>query len=147
MNHRDRFDDLDSKIATQTPEGLFEDVRFVVAGADIAVANLESPLSVRPQVTTGEQLIGNPGSARLLGAVGFDAMGIANNHAGDAGSESVADTIAALEAAAVLPIGGDGEAVFMRPNAMWAPEYFFLANLPMSQSYSSIMSSSSSNAW
>lgn len=93
-------------VAESDPEGLFEDVRFVVAGADIAVANLESPLTARAQVTTGERLIADPGFARLLAAVGFDAVGIANNHAGDAGPESVADTIAALEAAAVLPIGG-----------------------------------------
>lgn len=92
------------------PDGLFEDVRYVVASADIAVGNLESPLTLRSQVVEGEQLIADPDSARLLSDAGFDAMGIANNHAGDAGSESVLDTMVALEAAAVVPIGGGSTA-------------------------------------
>jgi hypothetical protein len=58
----------------------------------------------------GEQLIADPASARLLTEAGFDAIGIANNHAGDAGPESILDTIAALEAVAVLPIGGGSTA-------------------------------------
>lgn len=85
--------------------GLFEDVRFVVSAADIAVANLESPLTLRPQVTVGAELAADPGSASLLGEAGFDAVGIANNHAGDASAESVLDTMAALETAGVQAIG------------------------------------------
>lgn len=99
-----------AEVAESDPEGLFEDVRFVVSSADIAVANLESPMTVRPNLTSGEDLNADPIAARLLGAAGFDAMGIANNHAGDAGPESVLDTIAALEAAALAPIGGGSTA-------------------------------------
>ena len=97
-------------VAESDPEGLFEDVRFVVSSADIAVANLESPLTVRPNLASGEELSADPGVARLLSAAGFDAMGIANNHAGDADAESVVDTIGALEAADVLSIGGGATA-------------------------------------
>ena len=40
-----------------------------------------------------------PPTARILAAAGFDALAIANNHAGDAGPATVPDTMRALDAA------------------------------------------------
>ena len=94
-------------IVEHDAEGLFADVRFVVRQADVAVANLESPLTLRPHVRSEAlALEADPAAARLLAAAGFDAVGIANNHAGDAGPQSVTDTIAAVEATGVAVLGG-----------------------------------------
>jgi poly-gamma-glutamate synthesis protein (capsule biosynthesis protein) len=94
-------------IAARDPEGLFEDVRYAVASADIAAGNLESPLTHRPHIATNpNDLTADPASAELLSAAGFDLMSVANNHSGDAGRASVADTVGALEGAGMVAIGG-----------------------------------------
>jgi poly-gamma-glutamate synthesis protein (capsule biosynthesis protein) len=91
------------------PAGVFEDVRSVVAGADVAAANLESPLTTRPHIATNPiALEADPASARLLADAGFDLMGLANNHSGDAGRSSILDTIAAVESSGMI-VAGAGE--------------------------------------
>lgn len=97
-------------VASLDPEGLFEDVRFVVSDADVAVGNLESPLTDRPHTRPGFALEAAPESAGSLALAGFDVMGIANNHSGDAGPESVLDTIEALQAAGLGAVGGGEDA-------------------------------------
>ena len=90
------------------PAALLAGVRFQVSSADLAVANLESPLTLRPHLAKAGRnaLEAAPASARLLVAAGFDAVGIANNHAGDAGRGTVADTLRALRAAGLGAVGG-----------------------------------------
>jgi poly-gamma-glutamate synthesis protein (capsule biosynthesis protein) len=86
---------------------VFRDVRRVVAGVDLAVANLESPLTRRAHMARNPNALeASPESARLLALAGFDLMVVANNHAGDAGVGSVTDTIAALRSAGIQPVGG-----------------------------------------
>ncbi len=94
------------------PSVLLEGVRDVVARADLAVANLESPLTTRPhQPASGPNALeADPASAALLAAAGFDAMGVANNHAGDAGPQTVSDTLRALAVAGLAPLGGGATA-------------------------------------
>ncbi len=94
------------------PSGLLAGVRPEIAAADLAVANLESPLTDRPHDPAAgpNALEASPGSAELLRAAGFDAMGVANNHAGDAGPSTVGDTLAALDVAGVAAIGGGASA-------------------------------------
>jgi poly-gamma-glutamate capsule biosynthesis protein CapA/YwtB (metallophosphatase superfamily) len=91
------------------PAAVFGGVRFELSSADLAVANLESPLTTRAHLASHgpNALEARPGSARLLAAAGFDAIAIANNHAGDAGPHTVPDTIGAL-AAAGIPVLGAG---------------------------------------
>jgi len=99
------------EIAEADPGGLFQDVRFQVSSADFAAANLESPLTKRPHTSENpNELEASPASARLLADAGFDAMALANNHAGDAGPASVVDTIDALEAAGVRSVGAGTDA-------------------------------------
>jgi poly-gamma-glutamate synthesis protein (capsule biosynthesis protein) len=94
-------------VVRSDPSGVFRDVRLVVGSADLAMANLESPLTRRAHTARNPNALeASPGSARLLARAGFDAMGVANNHAGDAGVGSVTDTIAALRTAGVRPVGG-----------------------------------------
>jgi poly-gamma-glutamate synthesis protein (capsule biosynthesis protein) len=98
--------------AASDPEGLFTGIRFEVSSADLAVANLESPLTVRPHDPTvgPNALEARPASAALLAAAGFDAVGIANNHAGDAGPRTVPETIRALSRAGIVDVGGGSSA-------------------------------------
>ncbi len=98
-------------VAAADPSGLFADVRFEVSQADLAVANLESPLTDRAHSSVNPNALeASPASAKLLADAGFDAMSIANNHAGDAGPGSVDDTLTALSSAGLVPVGG-GETV------------------------------------
>ena len=100
-----------SGIAANDPWSVFQDVQYEVRAADVAVANLESPLTTRPHVAeTPNALEADPGAARLVASAGFDAVSVANNHAGDAGLEGFADTLAARDGARVLPIGGGPDA-------------------------------------
>ena len=96
-----------ARAAAIDPSRLFSGLRSQLASADLAVANLESPLTTRPHRPSAgpNALEARPASARLLAAAGFDAMGVANNHAGDAGPRTVADTQRALAAAGLVAVG------------------------------------------
>jgi hypothetical protein len=87
------------------PVAPIEGIRPVTRGADLAVANLESPLTDRPHQLGLDALEAPRAAASVLTAAGFDAMAVANNHAADAGPGTVADTVGALEAAGVVAVG------------------------------------------
>ena len=91
--------------ARQHPYDLFAGIRFEVSSADLAMANLESPLSGRKHLVGPDALEAAPSSARLLRLAGFDAVTIANNHAGDAGPRTVSDTMRALAGAKITVVG------------------------------------------
>jgi poly-gamma-glutamate synthesis protein (capsule biosynthesis protein) len=99
-------------IAAGDPAGLLAGIRLEVRSADVAVANLESPLTSRPHdpASGPNALEAAPTSARVLAEAGFDAMGLANNHAGDAGPGTVSDTMEALSAAGLLALGAGSSA-------------------------------------
>lgn len=99
-------------VAALEPSTLFEGIRDVVSSADLATANLESPLTTRPHLASAgpNALEAAPSSAVLLASAGFDAMGVANNHAGDAGPSTVADTTDALAAAGISTVGAGASA-------------------------------------
>ncbi len=97
-------------IVRNEPTGVFEDVRHILTRADIAAANLESPLTLRPHIATNPySLEADPSGAGSLATAGFDVLGIANNHAGDAGRLSILDTIEAVQAAGMETIGGGAQ--------------------------------------
>lgn len=84
----------------------FADVQGWLADADVAFANLESPLTTAPQLAAGYDLRAPPQAVAALRAGGFDVVSLANNHALDAGQTGLEETLAALHAAgieAVLP--------------------------------------------
>jgi poly-gamma-glutamate capsule biosynthesis protein CapA/YwtB (metallophosphatase superfamily) len=99
-------------VAAADPQGLFAGVRDEVSAADLAVANLESPLTLRRHLPAfgPNELEARPASAALLRGAGFDAIAIANNHAGDAGPHTVTDTVAALARAGLVALGGGSTA-------------------------------------
>lgn len=92
--------------AAEGPE-FMEAVRYVVSSADVAAANLESPLTDRPHLSDNPNALeATPEVAGLVAGAGFDLMSVANNHATDAGAAGLLDTIEALEARGVVALGG-----------------------------------------
>jgi hypothetical protein len=96
-----------ARASAADPSGLLAGITFQVSSADLAAANLESPLTDRPHLSSlgTNALEARPAAARLLAAAGFDAMVVANNHAGDAGPHTVSDTVSALDHAGLAAVG------------------------------------------
>jgi poly-gamma-glutamate capsule biosynthesis protein CapA/YwtB (metallophosphatase superfamily) len=69
-----------------------------LAAADLTLGNLESTLSQAGPPRQGDDSFGAPPSVlHGLGAAGFDAVSLANNHTGDYGEEALLDTAALLK--------------------------------------------------
>ena len=99
-----------ASMVSADPDGLFADIRSVVQEADFSFANLESPLTDATLVASHPyDLRAASASAALVAAVGFDVLGLANNHAGDAGPVGLADSISTIRAAG-MEIVGAGDA-------------------------------------
>ncbi|MEK9152079.1 MAG: CapA family protein [Patescibacteria group bacterium] len=74
-------------------ENPFEVVKTVLPLADIAVANLEGPVTERNNQPANRMVFHfSPSRAALLGRLGFDALDLANNHAYDQGTKGAEDT-------------------------------------------------------
>lgn len=95
-----------AQVAQRDPSGLFEEVRRILRGSDLSMANLESPLTLRPHLSANpHQLSADPATVDLLAEAGFDVMSLANNHIGDAGPGGVLDTIEATRSAGMAAVG------------------------------------------
>jgi poly-gamma-glutamate capsule biosynthesis protein CapA/YwtB (metallophosphatase superfamily) len=86
-------------------------IRPDLQAADLALANLESPLTTRPLLQAGYDLRGPQAAADALSAAGIDFVSLANNHALDAGPEGLSDTQQALRGAGVSWIGPQAQVV------------------------------------
>lgn len=89
-----------------------------LAAADLAIANLESPLSDRGTRAKGKDVTfrGLPSAIEGLKLAGFDALSMANNHVLDYGPDALADTVDALDAAGIAHSGAGAN-----QDAAWAP--------------------------
>lgn len=104
-------------VMSTDPGSVFADIRHVSAGADLALANLESPLAGSGHPGRGGIDLGaDPSSATALAEAGFDAVSIANNHAGDGGRQTVTATVDALDRTGIGAVGGGRDA-----RAAWQP--------------------------
>ena len=85
--------------------------------ADIVVGNLESTLSRAGAPTQGgDSFAADPRVADGLRQVGFDVLGLANNHLGDFGDQALVRTVGRLRAAGLETFGaGRG------PDQAWEP--------------------------
>ncbi|WP_445257109.1 CapA family protein [Nocardioides aurantiacus] len=113
---------------------LLEPVAPLLAGADIATVNLETPLVERPYYdptkprprrfhpTKDFAFASAPAAATALRDVGVDVVGIANNHLYDALDRGVASTRSALAGAGFGPRQGFFGAG-AGPRAAWEPAY------------------------
>ncbi|MEW6717589.1 MAG: CapA family protein [Chloroflexota bacterium] len=74
--------------------------------ADLALANLESPLTTSPPATdSAYALCAPPERARVLSKAGLDILSLANNHYLDCGTEGLTETITMLRLAGLTPLG------------------------------------------
>jgi len=96
-----------SPVVASDPWSVFGDLNAKTDAADLSVANLESALTLMPHTSSNPNALeADPSVADILAAAGFDAVSVANNHAGDAGAASITDTLDALRGAGVSPVGG-----------------------------------------
>jgi poly-gamma-glutamate synthesis protein (capsule biosynthesis protein) len=85
--------------------------------ADLTIGNLESTLSRAGAPRQGNDSFGaDPQVARLLANSGFDALSLANNHAGDFGDRALVRTVRRLRAAGLRTFGAGADA-----DRAWAP--------------------------
>jgi len=82
----------------------FAEVQPWLVGADLAFANLESPLTTAPQVKDGYDLRAPPEAVAALQAAGFDVVSVINNHTFDAGRAGAWETLNTLRAADIAPV-------------------------------------------
>lgn len=93
------------------PDAIFSEIRHLLVSADIAGANLESPLTTLPHTGAGKNVIlASPDVARVVAGAGFDVVSLANNHAADAGPGGILDTIDATGAAGLRTVGAGEDA-------------------------------------
>jgi len=85
-------------------EAAFAGVQPWLEGADLAWANLESPLTSAPPVGDGYDLRAPPEAVAALRAAGFDVVSLANNHALDGGEVGLRETVDTLRAAGMAPL-------------------------------------------
>jgi len=90
-------------------EELFGELAAPLAGADLAIVNLESPLA--PCLPGGSanrpRLCGEAAAVAALTRAGIDAVTLANNHALDAGEAGLMATARVLREHGIVPLGVD----------------------------------------
>ncbi len=93
-------------IADHDEDYPFAGVRPLLRRAQILVGNLEGPFArVAHRQERNFSYCVHPRLARALARAGFDAMTLANNHLLDCGRVGAVETLEALEAAGVAPLG------------------------------------------
>ncbi len=91
-------------------EGFFVGVRDLIQSADVAIANLEGAFTTNPSVTASlvsKELIFtfDPALAPKLSVLGFDVMGLANNHSYNYGAKGLESTRRYIGSAGMLYYG------------------------------------------
>lgn len=85
---------------------LFGGIQARVAAADVAFANLETPVAPDAHVGTGSMVFNAPPALpEALVAVGFDVVSFANNHVYDQGRAGLVETLDRVAAAGLVQIG------------------------------------------
>jgi poly-gamma-glutamate synthesis protein (capsule biosynthesis protein) len=101
------FEDWLGEAVRTDPDGALAPLRPLLAGADLAVVNLETAVTDRGTPSPKQYNFRAPAEGvAALAAAGVDVVSIANNHGMDYGVEGLADTLAAAEHAGVAVVGG-----------------------------------------
>ncbi len=113
------------------PAAALAPMRGLLRSADLAVGNLESTLSTDGEPQQGSDSFGaGPALVPVLWDAGFDALSLANNHAGDYGERALRQTVRTLQHSRIRPFGGgDDLAEAAEPAVLSAPDgttYAFL---------------------
>ncbi len=100
---------VDRVLAEQGPTYPFAPLAAALEQADLFVANLECALCAASRRYCGTPKAfyfrGRPSAVQALQAAGVDLVTLANNHALDAGSEGLRDTLATLERHGIATAG------------------------------------------
>lgn len=86
--------------------------------ADLALANLESPLTSAPYSGSGFDLRANPVMIDALDAIGLDLVSLANNHILDGGQAGQDETKAVLRSRGLASIGPESQPVYREINGI-----------------------------
>lgn len=92
----------------------FEHVLPLLREADLVVGNLEAPLTHANYDSNEPESVvlrGDPEHARYLAEANFKVLQVANNHTVQHGEEGFIETIEALKANQILPVGLNGQHV------------------------------------
>ena len=95
----------DIRILNNDPKILLSHIKPTIAAADIAFCQLESTYSNRGSQQQGIAFRAPPGGAAGLKDAGFDVVSTAGNHCMDYGPDALMDTMDALRANGLLPVG------------------------------------------
>ncbi len=113
---------LGRSVAQAHAEGGWEEALATLApyvsAADLAFANLESPLTDAPLAGAGYDLRGPQEAILALQSADFDLVSLANNHALDAGASGLSDTLQALQAAGIDAVGPGVEVLLTRVDGL-----------------------------
>jgi hypothetical protein len=93
-------------VVQRPPEGCDPRLRELLGGAELAFGNLEVPLTTGG--TPAEKAAthrAHPDRAADVRGLGFDVVTLANNHLLDFGVDGLRDTLAAVTAAGLVPVG------------------------------------------
>ncbi len=97
-----------SQIDQRSFDYLFQLIQPVLSGCDILFGNLETLLSDHdydPTSLVHSEFRGKPEYAQALSKTGFSIMSVANNHAMQYGPDSYKESVSALKAANINPLG------------------------------------------
>lgn len=84
----------------------FREIQNIITSADLAIVNLESPISSRGQnIGSKYSFRADPQSINSLVFAGIDVVTLANNHAGDYGQEALTDTLKILSGVGISATG------------------------------------------
>ncbi len=123
--------------AIQSGQNPFRHLTPQLSGADLALANLETPLSDRGTRALGKKFTFRvpPGRARLLAGAGLDVLGLANNHILDYGPQALQDTTEALSRFGLLWCGAGRHLGEARQPARWVVQGKRVAVLAYNRTY------------
>jgi len=90
---------------------LYDEVRPIIEGADLAICHLETPISIDDTNLSGYPLFSAPRAfAQAALDVGYDGCSLASNHSYDRGAQGALDTITVLQEIG-LPYAGQAASV------------------------------------
>lgn len=94
-------------LALDKGEQIFGDLADDISGADIAFLNLEAPLCVGGEAISkaGPNLKAHPDCIQAVANVGFNVIGLANNHIMDFGEEGLEETLSVCKQASLRVCG------------------------------------------
>lgn len=94
---------VEDRIKSNGPDWPFVNISKTISGADLALANLESPFLINGTRTPNGSLIirGYPVGVTGLKDAGFDIVSLANNHITDMGLVGLTDTLSLLDGAGI----------------------------------------------